>query len=68
MKTPERPFHVSRHATCVRLELFGQPVETTPSRVIDLDPARNGQVVTLIELRLGWLTLWRFCDRGSYFH
>ncbi|HAL37660.1 MAG TPA: hypothetical protein DCP03_05910 [Polaromonas sp.] len=41
MKTPERAFHVSRHATRVRLELFGQTVETTPGRVIDLDPARN---------------------------
>ena len=31
----------SRHASRVRLELFDQPVDTTPAKVIDLDPARN---------------------------
>src|SRR5664279_5926417 len=31
----------SRHATSVRLELFNQPVDATPAKVIDLDPARN---------------------------
>ncbi len=31
----------SRHAQRVRLELFDQPTDATPSRVIDLDPARN---------------------------
>lgn len=32
---------LSRHASRVRLELFDQPAGATPSRVIDLDPARN---------------------------
>ena len=31
----------SRHATRVRLELFDRPQDRTPSRHIDLDPARN---------------------------
>ena len=31
----------SRHASRVRLELFDQPVDATPARVIDLDSARN---------------------------
>jgi isoamylase len=31
----------SRHASRVRLELFPQPEDSTPTRVIDLDPARN---------------------------
>src|SRR5665647_768211 len=31
----------SRHASRVRLELFDFPVDATPARVIDLDPARN---------------------------
>ena len=31
----------SRHATRVRLELFDQPADAKPSRVIDFDPARN---------------------------
>jgi isoamylase len=31
----------SRHASRVRLELFDQPVDATPTKVIDLDPARN---------------------------
>ena len=31
----------SRHATRVRLELFDHPWDGTPSRQIDLDPARN---------------------------
>ena len=31
----------SRHATRVQLELFDLPVDATPVRVIDLDPARN---------------------------
>jgi isoamylase len=31
----------SRHASRVRLELFDQPPDATPARVIDLDPARN---------------------------
>ena len=31
----------SRHATRVRLELFDRPDDHTPSRQIDLDPARN---------------------------
>jgi glycogen operon protein len=31
----------SRHATRVRLELFDRPQDRTPSRQIDLDPARN---------------------------
>jgi isoamylase len=31
----------SRHAIRVRLELFDLPVDATPARVIDLDPARN---------------------------
>ena len=31
----------SRHASRVRLELFDQPTDATPVRIIDLDPARN---------------------------
>lgn len=31
----------SRHASRVRLELFDQPRDATPARVIDLDPERN---------------------------
>jgi isoamylase len=31
----------SRHASRVRLELFDLPIDATPARVIDLDPARN---------------------------
>ncbi len=31
----------SRHASCVRLELFDHPEDATPARVIDLDPACN---------------------------
>lgn len=31
----------SRHASRVRLELFDQPLDSAPSRVVDLDPARN---------------------------
>jgi isoamylase len=31
----------SRHASCVRLELFDHPETATAARVIDLDPARN---------------------------
>jgi isoamylase len=31
----------SRHASRVRLELFDQPADATPGRVIDFDPARN---------------------------
>jgi len=31
----------SRHASRVRLELFDQPADATPSKVIDFDPARN---------------------------
>ncbi|MHB1592510.1 MAG: glycogen debranching protein GlgX [Sulfuricella sp.] len=31
----------SRHASRVRLELFDQPVDATPTMVIDFDPARN---------------------------
>jgi len=31
----------SRNASRVRLELFDQPVDATPAKVIDLDPARN---------------------------
>jgi len=31
----------SRHATRVRLEMFDQPADAKPARVIDLDPARN---------------------------
>jgi isoamylase len=31
----------SRHASRVRLELFDQPEDATPAKVIDLDPARN---------------------------
>ncbi len=31
----------SRHATRIRLELFDQPVDAKPSRVVDFDPARN---------------------------
>ena len=31
----------SRHASRVRLELFDKPLDATPARVIDLDPARN---------------------------
>ncbi|MEP7153613.1 MAG: alpha-amylase family glycosyl hydrolase, partial [Nitrospira sp.] len=31
----------SRHASRVRLELYDQPMDATPSRVIDLDPTRN---------------------------
>jgi glycogen operon protein len=31
----------SRHAIRVRLELFDQPVDATPAKVIDLDPVRN---------------------------
>ena len=31
----------SRHASRVRLELFDQPVDATPARIIDLDPACN---------------------------
>src|SRR5450759_2925465 len=31
----------SRHASRVRLELFGQPADATPAKVIDFDPARN---------------------------
>lgn len=31
----------SRHASCVRLELFDLPEDATPARIVDLDPARN---------------------------
>jgi len=31
----------SRHASRVRLELFDQPADAIPARVIDFDPARN---------------------------
>ncbi len=31
----------SRHASSVRLELFDHPADAAPTRVIDLDPARN---------------------------
>lgn len=31
----------SRHATRVRLELFDQPADATPARVVDLDTVRN---------------------------
>ncbi len=31
----------SRHASGVRLELFDQPADATPAKVIDFDPARN---------------------------
>ena len=31
----------SRHASRVRLELFDQPADATPAKVIDFDPARN---------------------------
>ena len=31
----------SRYASRVRLELFDQPIDATPARVIDLDPAHN---------------------------
>ena len=31
----------SRHATRVRLEFFDSPADSTPARVIDLDPTRN---------------------------
>ena len=31
----------SRHASRVRLELFGHPEDAVPARVIDLDSARN---------------------------
>jgi len=31
----------SRHATRIRLELFDQPADAKPSRVVDFDPARN---------------------------
>jgi isoamylase len=31
----------SRHASRVRLELFDQPIDATPAKVIDFDPARN---------------------------
>ncbi len=31
----------SRHASRVRIELFNQPADATPSRVIDLDPVHN---------------------------
>jgi isoamylase len=31
----------SRHASRVRLELFDQPVDATPARVIDFNPAHN---------------------------
>ncbi|MBS1212306.1 MAG: glgX, partial [Proteobacteria bacterium] len=31
----------SRHASRVRLELFDQPADVTPARVVDFDPARN---------------------------
>ncbi len=31
----------SRHASRVRLELFDQPLDLTPARVVDLDPLRN---------------------------
>ncbi len=31
----------SRHASRIRLELFDLPTDATPTRVIDLDPARN---------------------------
>ena len=31
----------SRHASRVRLELFDQPTDATPVKIIDLDPARN---------------------------
>lgn len=31
----------SRHASRVRLELFDQPVDATPAKVVDFDPVRN---------------------------
>ena len=31
----------SRHASRVRLELFEQPLDATPARVVDFDPVRN---------------------------
>ena len=31
----------SRHATCIRLELYQHPDDSSPTRVIDLDPMRN---------------------------
>jgi isoamylase len=53
----------SRHASRVRLELFDQPADATPSRVIDFDPARNrtGDVwhVWLKWIRSGQLYAYR---------
>ena len=31
----------SRHATCVRLELYQHPDDSSPTRIIDLDPKRH---------------------------
>ena len=53
----------SRHATRVRLELFDQPADATPARVIDLDPAcnRTGDVwhVWVEGIRSGQLYAYR---------
>ena len=53
----------SRHATRIRLELFDQPADAKPSRVVDFDPARNrtGEVwhVWLAGIRPGQLYAYR---------
>jgi isoamylase len=53
----------SRHASRVRLELFDQPADATPTRVIDFDPAcnRTGDVwhVWLAGIRSGQLYAYR---------
>ncbi len=53
----------SRHATRIRLELFDQPADAKPSRVVDFDPARNrtGEVwhVWLADIRPGQLYAYR---------
>ncbi len=53
----------SRHASRIRLELFDQPADAKPARVIDFDPARNrtGDVwhVWLEGIRPGQLYAYR---------
>jgi isoamylase len=53
----------SRHASRVRLELFDHPLDATPTRAIDLDPARNhtGDVwhVWVAGIRTGQLYAYR---------
>jgi isoamylase len=53
----------SRHATCVRLELFEHADDAAPSRVVDIDPLRNrtGDVwhVWIEDIRPGQLYAYR---------